>query len=165
MKLRDLLTRLILATTLAAAPVALPAAIAEEIDNIAFYETTVEADFADIVVFLEEAVLAEGLVVDYTGHIGDMLARTGPDVGHASPYANAQYMVFCSAKLTHGIVAASPENMAICPYSVYAYELTEAPGDIHVGYRKPIADTKPASTYALGEIDKLLRRIVDATVE
>ena len=161
MKLRNLAAGIALAASTAFAP----AAIAGEIDNIAFYETTVEGDFADILVFLEEAVLDEGLVIDYKGKVGDMLARTGPDVGHASPYSNAEYMVFCSAKLTHGIVAASPENLAICPYSVYAYELVDAPGNIHVGYRKPVADTKPASTYALGEIDKLLRRIVDATVE
>ena len=149
-----------------AAALAAPlSAFASDAETPHSYMTTTEGDFADVVSFLEEAIINEGLVIDYRGHLGDMLARTGADVGHESPYANAQYMVFCSAKLTHEAVAADPASAAICPYTVFAYELAERPGEIHVGYRKPLAGDTPEALAALSEIDALLRRIVAATVE
>ena len=41
------------------------------------------------------------LVIDYTGHIGDMLDRTAKDVGATKKiYAQAEAMQFCSATLS-----------------------------------------------------------------
>ena len=59
---------------------------------------TVEGEFEDVRFALENAIVNRGLVVDYVSHIGDMLARTGADVGAKKDiYANAQSMLFCSA--------------------------------------------------------------------
>lgn len=131
----------------------------------AAYQTSTEGDFADVIAFIEEAIVAEGLVIDYRGHLGDMLARTGADVGATSPYADAEYLVFCSAKLTHAAVAADPANIAICPYTVFAYALASDPETIEVGYRHPVGAGSLESGAAMAEIDALLRRIVDASVE
>ena len=153
------------AAGLAAMLVLTTGAKAEEIYETNYYKRTIGGSFEDAMLDLESAILNEGLVIDYRGHVGDMLKRTGPTVGKKSPYSAAEYMVFCAAKHTHGAVAASPENIAICPWSVFAYELAIEPGTIHVGYRRPLANAHPSSLYSLGEIDALLLKIVSSAGE
>lgn len=131
----------------------------------AAYLVTVEKDFEDVMLDLESAVIDQGLVVDYTGHIGDMLARTGDAVGAASPYGNAQYLQFCSSKLTHAAVAADPANLSICPYVVFAYVTAVESGQVIVGYRRPVGADSDASRDALAEIEALLKAIVDEAGE
>ena len=138
---------------------------APALSNDAYYETTVQGSFEDTLAFIEEAIVHEGLVIDYRGHIADMLTRTSGAVGMSSPYANAQYIVFCSAALTHAATTANPQNIAICPYTVYAYELEARAGTVKIGYRKPIAALDEASMGALAQVDALLRRIVDTAAE
>ena len=128
---------------------------------------TATGNFDDVVFDLENAIIDEGLVIDYRGYVNDMLERTS-DVASAStdgaksPYADATYMHFCSAALTHAVVAADSENIAICPYVVFAYELHSEPGTVHVGYRRPIAGPSEATQAALADIEALLDKIVRA---
>lgn len=126
-----------------------------------YYLVASQAAFEDVVTDLEIAIVNRGLVIDYTGQIGDMLSRTAGDVGMQTPYANAVYMQFCSATHTHASVAADPANLAICPYVVFAYELKAEPGSIKVGYRKPHGAGDAASMEALKGVSGLLREIVD----
>lgn len=130
-------------------------------DASGFYLTDVEGTFADVLFELQGAVVDRGLVIDFEGHVGDMLSRTADVVEMDSPYVEAEYFQFCSAPLTHAAVAASPDNLAICPYVVFAYTLESAPDVVKVGYRRPSGGTDPASVEALGAIDELLRAIVD----
>ncbi|MGH1359351.1 MAG: hypothetical protein ACRBC3_11345 [Burkholderiaceae bacterium] len=125
------------------------------------YHSTIKADFSESLAALQEAVVNKGLVIDYTGMVGAMLARTGPDVGALTPYANAGYLQFCSAKLTHAAVSANPGNIALCPFVVFAYELKDSPGKTVLGYRRPYGADGQASRAAVQEIDKLLRSVVD----
>ena len=135
------------------------------IRDSAYIVQSSQSNFGDAVTDLENAVINRGLVIDYKGLVGDMLSRTGEAVGVASPYNDAVYMHFCSAKLTHAAVAASSENMAICPYVVFAYELKAAPGKITLGYRLPKGATNPESLSALAGVDELLKGIVDEAAE
>jgi uncharacterized protein (DUF302 family) len=139
------------------------AAAAAQSDTEGYYITTSGASFEDTMAALNDAVINRGLVIDYTGQVGEMLARTADAVNMETPYLNASYLHFCSAKFTHGVVAANPENIAVCPYVVFAYELKAEPGSVHVGYRKPIG--APGSESTLGEVDALLREIVSETAE
>ena len=123
--------------------------------------TEADGEFADVLFELQEAVVNRGLVIDFEGHVGDMLSRTADVVGTPSPFAQAEYFQFCSAALTHAAVAASPDNLAICPYVVFAYTTASAPDVVMVGYRRPAGGTDPASLEALGAIDELLQGIVD----
>lgn len=131
----------------------------------AYITQSSQSNFSDAVVDLENAVINRGLVIDYKGLVGDMLSRTGEAVGVASPYSDAIYMHFCSAKHTHAAVAADPENMAICPYIVFAYELKADPGKVTLGYRLPKGAATPASQSAMAGIDALLKGIVDEAAE
>lgn len=116
--------------------------------------------FADVVFELQSAIENRGLVIDFQGHVSDMLSRTAEVVEMSSPYADAEYLQFCSATLTHAAVAASPDNLAVCPYVVFAYTLATAPDAVQVGYRRPVGATDAASMEALAAIEDLLKNVV-----
>lgn len=124
-----------------------------------------KGNFEDVLFELNNAIVNKGLVIDYTGHVDAMLARTSGSVGVKSPFKNAKYIQFCSAKLTHAAVNADASNLAVCPYVVYAYETHATAGSIHVGYRRPIGSSSKASKAALANIEKLLDEIVQAVVK
>lgn len=95
-----------------------------------------EAAFADVIADLEDAVVNRGYVVDYHGHIGDMLKRTASDVGASKPlYRNAEFIQFCSAVVSRGAMEADVANIAFCPYVLFAYETEADLGTTVVGYR------------------------------
>ena len=125
------------------------------------YKTmTANADFESTWFDLRNAIVDRGLVIDYTGHVSKMLDRTSQATGAGSPYVDGRYVIFCSAKLSQTAMQADPDNLAICPYVVFAYELKSKPGATVVGYRRPLASSNPGSASALAAIDKLLSDIV-----
>ena len=141
-------------------------------DNAAGYKSYIkDGKFEDVLFELNNAIVDRGLVVDYTGHLGAMLERTGEAVGSVtpggskSPYLAAKYLQFCSAKLTHEVVSANPLNIAICPYVVFIFELKSDPGKVHVGYRKPIAGPSRLTRRATAKVEKLLDDIVKQAAE
>ena len=127
--------------------------------------TATKGSFEDVLFELNNAIVNRGLVIDYTGHVDSMLSRTSGSVGVKSPFKNAKYIQFCSAKLTNAAVNADASNLAVCPYVVFAYETHATAGSIHVGYRRPIGSSSKASKAALAKIEKLLDEIVQAAVK
>lgn len=155
-------------TTILIALLTCPPAMA---DNAAPKIHSLQASFEDVLLELQEVVINRGLVVDYTGHVDEMLDRTADaagsitDSGETSPYLHAKYIQFCSAKLTHAAVSANPQNLAICPYIIYLYETRAVPGTIHIGYRQPVFGPSKASRKIEAQINKFLQAIVDDTVQ
>ena len=155
---RGVLVALILAVM--ATTVLPPSASAE--DSISF--TRRGSVYEDVRIDLENAVIAEGLKIDYSGNIAAMLQRTGPDVGSNQPvYQHAEFIMFCSAKLSRAMMEADPANMSKCPYVVFIYQRAATTKEIVVGYRKVEVSGRGAK--ALEEINKLLDRIVRAAAK
>ena len=126
----------------------------------------VEGAFEDVAEYVADAIVNRGLVIDYRGYIGRMLARTGKDAGSAKPlYRDAQFFQFCSAVFSRHTMEADPANIAFCPYVVFVYELAAKPGTVHVGYRRPARTGSEASRKALAAVDKLLDAIVREATE
>ena len=120
-----------------------------------------KASFDDVKFDLTNAITNKGLVVDSNGNVGGMLARTGKDVGSAKTvYKNAEYFVFCSAKLSREMMEANPANAGFCPFVIFAYESAAKPGEVVVGYRRFPAAGNAASKKALAAVDALLDGIV-----
>ena len=117
-------------------------------------------DFEAAVFSLENAIVDRGLVIDTTGHVGAMLRRTAKATGQNSPYIGARYVGFCSAKLSAEAMAADPDNLAICPYVMFAYELKAEPGKARIGYRRPAGSDAPASKTAVAKIEKRMSEIL-----
>ena len=126
----------------------------------------VEGAFEDVAAYVADAIVNRGLVIDYRGHIGRMLKRTGADAGSAKPlYRDAQFFQFCSAVWSRRTMEADPRNIAYCPYVVFVYELAAKPGLVHVGYRRPSPTGPAPSRKALAAVDRLLDAIVREATE
>jgi hypothetical protein len=120
-----------------------------------------KGSYEDVKFELNDAIIRRGLAIDYTGQINKMLERTGADVGSTKKiYANAEFFMFCSAKLSRDMIEADPANLGYCPYVIFLYEVADKPGEIVVGYRRPSPKGDAASQKALAAIDTLLDGIV-----
>ncbi len=94
---------------------------------------TFDGDYDDATFAVESAILDQGLVIDYVSHIGEMLARTGEDVGsEITIFDNAQTFLFCSAVTSRSVMEANPINIAHCPYGIF---VTDVRGEVSIGYR------------------------------
>ena len=129
---------------------------------------TRQGTFDDVRFELGNAVIATGVAVQSEGNIAAMLDRTAADVGASQTvYARAEFIAFCSAKYSRAMMEADPTNIAFCPFVVFAYETKAKPGEIVVGYRRPVvpAAQGPASAKAAADVDALLAKIVADAVK
>lgn len=128
---------------------------------------TVTGDFDEVFGDLQDAVINRGLVIDYVGDVGKMLERTA-DAARGSdtkaPYVKARYLQFCSAVLTHEAVGADVQNLAMCPYVVFAYQTRAEPDEVSVGYRQLQLAPSDASQAALAKVHALLQAVVNEAV-
>lgn len=142
---------------------AVPAAFAQD---GAIRVASKKGKFADVRSDLEEAIVNQGLKIDFNGKVGEMLKRTGADVGSTKAiFSSAEYFTFCSAQLSRAAMEADPLNIGYCPYSMFVYERAEQPGVVFVGYRRPQLQGSDASKKATGDIDKLLEKILTSVAK
>lgn len=125
---------------------------AEDAISVPFNGSFEDATFA-----VESAIVNQGLVIDYVSHVGEMLKRTGADVGSDREiFKAADIFLFCSAVLSREMMEADPMNIAHCPYGIFVADRGDG---VIVGYRD----------YPEGPMDKvedLLAEIVaEATSE
>ncbi|MDG3040285.1 DUF302 domain-containing protein [Roseicyclus marinus] len=120
-----MLRSLILALGLMTIPLAVAAQEAVVFDYAGSFE---DASFG-----VENAIINRGLVIDYTSHVGDMLNRTGADVGATEQlFDNAQIFLFCSAAVSRRVMEADPMNIVHCPYGIF---IAERDGAVMIGHR------------------------------
>lgn len=105
------------------------AALAEDAITYPFEGTFDDATFA-----VESAIIGRGLVIDHVSHTGEMLARTGQDVGSdVVLFDAADVFLFCSAQLSRSVMETNPMNIAHCPYGIF---VADQAGEVIVGYRQ-----------------------------
>jgi len=126
----------------------------------------VEAEFDDVKFDLENAIVNAGLKIIYHGNIGEMLERTGGEVGSKGKvYANAEFFTFCSAPNSHATMNADPRNIGFCPYLLYVYQLAGDKDITYVGYRRPIVGGPDGSKKAVEALNKFLEKLVKDAIE
>lgn len=109
-------------------------------------------DFDDATFSVESAIIDRGLVIDYISHTGEMLSRTGADVGSDKKlFDAADIFIFCSAQLSRKVMEINPMNIAFCPFGIF---VTDQGGKITVGYRN----------YPQGEMQEV-QALLDAIVQ
>ncbi|MEX0409240.1 DUF302 domain-containing protein [Aquibium sp. LZ166] len=127
-------------------------------DDVVTVETTNAYD--DVAAAIENAIVNRGYVIDYRGHVGEMLQRTATDVGATKDlYSDAEFFAFCSAVLSRKVMEAEIGDIAYCPYVVFVYEAAAAPGKVTVGFRK-LPPGGPRD-----EVNDLLTGIVEEAAE
>ncbi len=93
-----------------------------------------DGTFEDAASSVENAIIGAGLKVDYVSHVGEMLTRTGLDVGSdVVLFDDARIFVFCSASLSRRVMEADPMNVAYCPYGIF---VAGRAGEVVIGYRE-----------------------------
>lgn len=117
----------------------------------------------------ERVVLAienRGMVIDHTSKIGEMLARTGKDIGRPKRvYCRAELIEFCSARLSRDMMEADARNIVLCPFGIAVYTLPGEPGLTHIAYRTLAPSAAVKSAKALAAIDRLLAAIVEEAAQ
>ncbi|MFA5539914.1 MAG: DUF302 domain-containing protein [Gemmobacter sp.] len=115
---------------------------------------TVEDNFDDVAFAIENAIVSQGLVIDFVSHVGDMLERTREDMGSpVTIFTDARVFTFCSAATSRRVMEADPMNLQFCPYGIFVMEQPETPGQVVVGYREyPEGPMK--------EVEEMLGKIV-----
>lgn len=100
-------------------------------EGVTSYKTN--DSFEDATFAVETAIVGQGLVVDYVSHVGEMLNRTGADVGSdVQLFEAADVFVFCSAVTSRSVMEADPMNIAYCPYGIFVADTGD---DVLIGFR------------------------------
>ncbi len=125
-------------------------------------EARAKGSFEEVRQLLVIAIEGQGLVVDHVSNVGDMLARTGQDLGATTRlYERAEVLQFCSANYSRQLMGADPRLLAFCPFGVGIYTLPGETDTVHLVYRRMQADgVNPAAADALKKIDAVLGEIL-----
>jgi uncharacterized protein (DUF302 family) len=133
-------------------------------DSMAVYAK--KGKFEDVRDDLEMAITGRGLVINNVSHIGDMLERTGKDLGDARQiFLKAEALEFCSAEISRKMMEADPDNIVFCPYVIAIYVVPERPDEVRIAFRKPQPVGSPASQASLRKVDDLLSGIVKEALQ
>ncbi|MGR3546623.1 MAG: DUF302 domain-containing protein [Roseovarius sp.] len=112
-----------------------------------------DGSFDDATFAVESAIVGRGLVIDLQSHVGEMLNRTGADVGSdVRIFDSADIFLFCSATLSREVMEADPMNIAHCPYGIF---VADQGGEVLIGYRN----------YPEGEMQKVQAMLDDIVQE
>lgn len=129
---------------------------------------TKQGSFDDVRFDLGNAIISTGVSVQSEGNIAAMLGRTAADLGATETvYSRAEFVAFCSAKFSRAMMEADPAYIAFCPFVVFVYEAKAKPGEIVVGYRRPILppSASDAGRKAATDADALMAKIVADAVK
>ena len=109
---------------------------ASAVPSIMTYQT---ADiFESVKENVESAIIERGMVIGRTLHAREMLDRTGPDLGFPrSVYLQAVSLEFCSALISHRMIAVDPVNIVVCPFTIAVYVRADDPDNVFVSFRRP----------------------------
>ncbi|MBV7409600.1 DUF302 domain-containing protein [Maritimibacter sp. DP1N21-5] len=122
-----------IAATVAALSLGAGAALAESHGDDMIVSHAYDGSFDDAAFALENAIVGQGLVIDYVTHTGEMLNRTGLDVGsEVALFEAADVYLFCSAVVSREVMEADWRNIAFCPYGIF---VAERDGEVTLGYQ------------------------------
>ena len=126
---------------------------------------SMKGDFDNVKQSVVDAIQGHGLVINNISHIGDMLERTGKDLGATKQvYVKAEALEFCSATISRNMMEADPDNIVFCPYIISIYVRPDKPDTVFVAYRKPQLIGSAKSKKALKAVDNLLHDIVSEAI-
>lgn len=115
---------------------------------------------------LEQAIIGRGLVVSSISRVGDMLARTGLDLGTTQQiYIHAEVLEFCSSSLSRRMMEADPANIVFCPYGIAIFERADLPGKVYLAHRRLQGLGSGEVIKTMKEIDALLDGIIQEAVD
>lgn len=134
-------------------------AFCAQADEYAVYES--ESSFGDVMDGLKLAIQERGMYINNVMHMGEMLERTGKDLGMEEPiYAQADSIEFCSAVLSRKMTLENPARIVNCPFIVAVYTLPNQPDTTYVVHRViPASETDESAV--MQEVADMLKAVAD----
>jgi uncharacterized protein (DUF302 family) len=122
--------------------------------------TKVNGSFNETLHNVRMAIIGRSINIAHVLPASSMLHRTGPNFGYQQDvYAHAQTLEFCSARISHMLARANPDNIVLCPFTISVYQLTTEPNEVRISYRIPTG--RPGSEKAVAEVVKLIESILE----
>lgn len=112
----------------------------------------------------ESAIIGRGMVIGRILHVREMLDRTGSDLGFPrSVYLEAVSLEFCSASLSHRMLAVDPVNIVVCPFTIAVYVKADDPETVLVSFRQPelVSDDGSIASDIFSLLDGIAREAVE----
>jgi hypothetical protein len=139
------------------APVAVNAA-----GPYAVYET--DTAFEDVMEGAKMAILERGMYINNLMHMGEMLERTGKDLGMGGKiYEEAESIEFCSAVLSRKMTSENPSRIVNCPFILSIYVLPGEPNKTYVAHRA-VSEEEIRSSEIMAEISQMLKGVAEAAI-
>lgn len=133
-------------------------------DHRVIYRAT--GTFDDYREDISDAILGMGMVISNVSHVGEMLSRTGKDLGAGKAIFNqAEVIEFCHAINSRRAMAADPHNIVFCPFRIAVYSLTEAPEQVYIAFPRLKTNNGGKSQGALDAVEDMLRAIIEEVVD
>ena len=115
---------------------------------------------------LQIAITGRGIKINTVSHIGDMLARTGKDLGKTKKvFEHAEAFEFCSSTVSRSTMEADPHNIVFCPYVIAVYSLPGEKNKTYVSFRRPTLVGDKASKASLQKVEDLMKSIVEEVAQ
>jgi uncharacterized protein (DUF302 family) len=125
---------------------------------------TSDSEYADVLEGLKMAIQERGLYINNVMNMGEMLERTGKDLGTDTPlYDEAESIEFCSAVLSREMSTENPAHVVNCPFIIAVYTLPGETGTTYVAHREISADQVESSP-AMAKVAHMLKGISEAAV-
>jgi hypothetical protein len=140
--------------TISAMPSPAPAA-----EPYAVYES--ESEFEIVMEGAKAAIQEKGMYINNVMHIGEMLARTGKDLGLGGEiYGRAESIEFCSAVLSRKMAEEVPSRIVNCPFILAVYTLSDQEGKTFVAHRA-IPEQEVADSEVMAEVAEMLKEVAE----
>lgn len=121
-----------------------------------------EAAFDDVLEGLKLAIEERGMYINNVMHMGEMLERTGKDLGMDTPlYGRAESVEFCSAALSREMISEDPARIVNCPFIISVYSLPGKEGITYVAHREVPQDQIDGSQ-VMAKIAAMLKDVAAA---
>lgn len=121
-----------------------------------------EASFDDVMDALKLAIELRGLYINNVMHLGEMLERTGKDLGLDAPlFGRAESVEFCSAVLSRQMISEVPARIVNCPFIISVYTLPGKDGTTFVAHRE-IPEAEVAASPVMARVAAMLEAVASA---
>ena len=136
--------------------------LAQAAEGYAVYES--ESSFEDVLQGLKLAIEERGMYINNLMNLGEMLERTGKDLGmEETIFTRAESVEFCSAVLSREMTSEAPARLVNCPFIIAVYTLPGDGGTTYVAHREiPAAETDASP--AMAKVAAMLKDVASAAV-
>jgi hypothetical protein len=125
----------------------------------AVYES--DSDFDTVMEAAKMAIQERGMYINDVMHMGEMLERTGKDLGFEERiYEQAKSIEFCSAVLSRKMTAEDPSRIVNCPFILSIYTLPAESGKTFVAHRI-IAPEELQGSAVMAEVAEMLEGVAE----